>query len=547
MDFSKTEAAASTIVPCVSGLLSLLASGAIIFKIMRSEEKLSSPYSRIAFGMSLGDIFASSAHFTSTFLNPSSASPKLWGAFGTQATCSIQGFIAMLGSVSAPTYNLALCVYYLCVIKYNMRDSQFVKKVEPFFHGFAIIWSLSTALITLATKSINQGIGGSCHINPYPRGCDKDGPIECERGKMAEEMRWLFLAIPVLLLFIAINVVMATLWYSVRRQEIVMESYSFRLSLERRMEQDEARRGCWPFFFNRQSSQSGTNDHGPIQQQNFHQTATTVGSSGSSNLNTNTGITNNDLSNSNTTRRSSSIRFSNTLTTRASPNVNGGSRQSQSNGRLISRRNSSSRRRYRTREILRQAVLYFFAFLLTYGFIFLAEIVEGIYGTDNVPFFFYILNDIFLPLQGFFNIIVFMRPHISKFRRRNPGYSYFKAFFMCLKNIDLTRADTQGSVPSSRRRPSSRHMATVGRLSSSGQDTQRRDNPLRNVFNRFKPSGANQGGNNNYNLVGRRASNSDVNVEVGRRSSMGGMDEKDLLQDDLSIEKVEEILSPGQS
>ena len=465
--------------------------------------------------MSLCDIFVSSGHVTSTFLNPSDEAPALWGAFGTQFTCSAQGFIALLGTVSAPTYNLALCVYYLCVVKYSMRDEKFAKKIEPIFHAFAIIWSVGTAFYALLTKSINQGNGGACYINPFPIGCDKDESIECEGGQNAEEMRWIFHALPVLFIFISVNAVMGRLWYTVRQQEILMESYSFRLNFERRSQQEVRRGRCWyrpsSWQRNRQQETSSSHELDPVRI-------------------TSDSNTNEELSSNNDSHRSSSIRFSNPQSNTSDTNIN---RHSSRSGRgAPGRRQQSSARRSQTREIHRQAMLYFLAFILTFGFIFLAEMMEGMYGDGKVPFAFYTLVDFFFPLQGVFNILVFMRPQVSKFRRRNPGYSYFRALFICLKNIDVNgnggvRRGTTSLRPSARR--SSRHVASVGRLNLERQTVRELFANIWGFLKKLKGQ---------YSCtytkaqapVGRRTSMA-VNFDVGRRTSMEGMDKISLFPD----------------
>jgi len=39
----------------------------------------------------------------------------------------------------------------------------------------------------------------------------------------------------------------------------------------------------------------------------------------------------------------------------------------------------------------------------------------------EVPFTLFFLSRFFLPVQGFFNVMVYMRPHIISLRRSNPS------------------------------------------------------------------------------------------------------------------------------
>jgi len=83
------------------------------------------------------------------------------------------------------------------------------------------------------------------------------------------------------------------------------------------------------------------------------------------------------------------------------------------------------------KEVISQALLYMGSFVLTYIFSIIARIILN-QGKD-VPFIILLLARFFLPLQGFFNIIVYTRPHIVSLRRNNPEYSWFKAFAIVFK------------------------------------------------------------------------------------------------------------------
>lgn len=285
-----------------------------------------------------------------------------------------------------------------------------------------------------------------------------------------------------------------------------MESYSFRLSFERRRMQQEGRRRCCWYPWRRhqepqQSSQQHSSDPGVV-----------VVSASNTNINSEGSSPNNILH-----RSSSSVQFatlqateesSNTRTTNSSLNPPSGQRSGPTRQSTAGIRQSSVRRS-QTREIHRQAVLYFLAFGFTFGFIFLAEIMEAILGRGNVPFAFYVLIDIFLPLQGVFNILVFMRPQVTKLRRRNPGYSYLKTLFVCLRNIDVSGSGgvrRGGSLRVSVRR-SSRHLASVGKLNG----CENRIDIKTRFTNMWK-----------Y-LKGCYRAKDDVENTVGRRSSMRGM------------------------
>ena len=83
-------------------------------------------------------------------------------------------------------------------------------------------------------------------------------------------------------------------------------------------------------------------------------------------------------------------------------------------------------------EVISQALLYIFAFVITYIFPFIGRVVQ-IKVKKQVPFCLLILSQTFMPLQGFFNVFVYTRPHVKSIRKNNPDYSWFKAFWIAFK------------------------------------------------------------------------------------------------------------------
>ena len=98
------------IVQTVSSMISWISSIAIIWMIFRSYEKLSTTFHRLLLGLCIADIFSSFALSFSTLPAPDIAS------------CRAQGFFIFLGSLGAPLYTCSMCLYYLCVVKYTMKE-----------------------------------------------------------------------------------------------------------------------------------------------------------------------------------------------------------------------------------------------------------------------------------------------------------------------------------------------------------------------------------------------------------------------------------------
>ena len=62
---------ATTIIPMVTGTLSIIASTTIIAKVLQSRTKFSTPYNRLLIGLCVFDIIVSACHAVSTCCNSS--------------------------------------------------------------------------------------------------------------------------------------------------------------------------------------------------------------------------------------------------------------------------------------------------------------------------------------------------------------------------------------------------------------------------------------------------------------------------------------------
>ena len=210
---------AITLIPMVSGALSIAASSTIITKVLKSASKLKNPYNRLLIGLCLFDILVSICHVSSTLPIPK-GTPGYWAALGNDTTCKIQGFLFLFSIVSTPLYNLALCIYFLCVIKYSMADERFSRVVEPYLHGVPILYGLGTAIYTLSIGYINPS-STLCWISPpdNPRGDD-----------FGRNLAWIINGGPLFAIFLITVAIMCMIWWNVYKQEKTMERYRFQLT-----------------------------------------------------------------------------------------------------------------------------------------------------------------------------------------------------------------------------------------------------------------------------------------------------------------------------
>ena len=187
---------------CVSGSLSVIASTAIIWHILRSRARLSTTYHRLVFGLCIGDIIYSFANFSTALLLPKELDYLLPFAQGNMATCNMQGFLVITGHMLATCYNTSICLHYLAIIKYNKKDECIRDKIEPWLHGIPITIAFSFSITFLISEAYNYGgnTGGrntfGCYIAPYrPPHCVgfEDGHISdgysipCGRGDMRDK------------------------------------------------------------------------------------------------------------------------------------------------------------------------------------------------------------------------------------------------------------------------------------------------------------------------------------------------------------------------
>ena len=153
------------IIVLLTGSISAISSALIIFIILRSFSGLSSTYHRFMFGMSISDVMASTAMLLTTLLIPKDTiytqfEPKL---LGNRSTCSAQGFFFTVGSNATFGYNASLCVYYLCAIKFKLKQSTIRNRCEPLLHTASFLCGIIPSILYL--------IGNLYHPSPWDPWC----------------------------------------------------------------------------------------------------------------------------------------------------------------------------------------------------------------------------------------------------------------------------------------------------------------------------------------------------------------------------------------
>ena len=172
-DSSGDQDSARTILQVSASSLSFIASLCIIVMILISPKKLTSPYGRIIFGMSFGDVVQSLAMLTGPF------------SVSSINACNWNGFAFTCGTIAVPLYMFTLSLRYFCKLNLKMSDEKFARKIERWIHLVVIVFVLSTCIAGLVMKLYNPMPSEAvCFFEEYPTGCLKDPETygECERG-----------------------------------------------------------------------------------------------------------------------------------------------------------------------------------------------------------------------------------------------------------------------------------------------------------------------------------------------------------------------------
>eukprot|EP00979_Chaetoceros_neogracilis_P002575 scaffold435_cov275-Chaetoceros_neogracile.AAC.27 len=222
-----------------SGSLSVLSSLILILIIHRSRVGLSTIYHRIMYCMSLADIMSSLAMALGSLLMPKDMIYTQFesAVYGNTTTCTAQGIGFLLGANLVFAYNTALCVYYLCSIRYKMTEASIRKRVEPFFHICAVFGSVSITIYLCAVNLFNP--------NPWDAWCTAvDIPWKCSYGEFRSKdcsfnsntsQAALFVIVSEYLLgFACLIASMILITWTVYKQEMLIKSYQERVYGRRR-------------------------------------------------------------------------------------------------------------------------------------------------------------------------------------------------------------------------------------------------------------------------------------------------------------------------
>uniref|UniRef100_A0A7S2K929 G-protein coupled receptors family 1 profile domain-containing protein n=1 Tax=Skeletonema marinoi TaxID=267567 RepID=A0A7S2K929_9STRA len=229
MDTKTRIRTAGIYIPLLTGTLSVIGSGSILYSIWaRRSTKLKDPQHRILGMMSIFDILYSINKALMFLTYPAGLGVP---TFGNVATCSLQGFFTQFG-YAAGSYNLVLSLYYFLIINKGMKKEEFARVWEKVLHAIIVICHLTFAIVGVAIGLYNP-TPAFCYIAPGPYDCTTNPDVPCPFETTAPYFYEVFAQGWIQLAYVGIIVTNLLIWLSVRRQEKRMKKYQTQLEASR--------------------------------------------------------------------------------------------------------------------------------------------------------------------------------------------------------------------------------------------------------------------------------------------------------------------------
>ena len=248
--------------------------------------------------------------------------------------------------------------------------------------------------------------GEPCYIHSHPKGCEGDDSEDCERGNNEMLLRNTLHLPPLMISLLIMATTMIMTYLSVLEQERTSQSY--RLPIQRPGPDSEDRRESWVVLRNRMKAQSSS-----------------------------TG-------------------------TQSSLSTNGSRGGNNQNRGIVQVR--------RSRLVMNQAMAYVGAFLLVFIFPLIFFMGQSAGATEKSLYVVFALSQIIYPLQGFFNLLVYLQPKMSRIRREDQSIGYLGVFWFCLKPEDPASSRPQRGFRSGRHGSCTTHTTLQRALQTEGEE-----------------------------------------------------------------------------
>jgi hypothetical protein len=147
------------------------------------------------------------------------------------STCTAVGFLYQFGLTGTYLNNSSLAIISYLMIQYNWSDQR-IRVLERCVHGGIFVLALGIAMVCIPLQLYNPAFS-TCHIEAYPPGCEQSWTIQntnetkttCERGDNAFLYSLGFNIIPLWSCMILAVSVMVLLYRYVKRMESTVRKY----------------------------------------------------------------------------------------------------------------------------------------------------------------------------------------------------------------------------------------------------------------------------------------------------------------------------------
>ena len=146
------------VLPVISSILSIVGSSTIVRLTLR--RKLSTPYDRILFGLSIADMVSSATNALNPYLAPRDTSPRIF-AIGNDTTCAAIGFLWHI-STAGFMYSGMLSLYYYLTVRHSISIDYIQSKIEFYMHCGAFLGPFISGLIGFLPGYKEVRLGPGC-------------------------------------------------------------------------------------------------------------------------------------------------------------------------------------------------------------------------------------------------------------------------------------------------------------------------------------------------------------------------------------------------
>ena len=234
MYYSMPQRILLTVSQPIPAVLSLFGAVAILsFVAADRGHKLSRVYHRLLAAMSIVSILMSFVLIPSTLMVPDHDVGRpdvivvdyLWGSIGSWTTCQIQGCVMHFTALSLPSYTSCLSIYFLLMLRFQVKERTIAKYCEPLFHLVSVGYPLLTTLYALHNEYFNPLaiVQGACWISEYPPRCSMRDDTPCTRGIGVSNFDFRFSACFLMFASVLMFINMSIIYCKVRRQERTVE------------------------------------------------------------------------------------------------------------------------------------------------------------------------------------------------------------------------------------------------------------------------------------------------------------------------------------